>query len=71
MTIARTIIAGSLALGLLGFGCDIDRTDDGRYVVEPAEVEIGQERREVTLPTVDIIDPDEGEVREDTQGKEE
>ena len=72
------LIAPTFALGMAA--CDVDQTEEGEmpevevqegelpsYDVEPAEVEITEDT--VTVPDVDINDPDEGEGLEETEGE--
>lgn len=77
--IKKTLTAAAIALGLAGFGCDVEQTREGtapeldfdykpgeapEYDVDTAEVEVGTEVEQVRVPRIDIIGPDEQEANE-------
>lgn len=66
------IVAGLLILPLTA--CRVEQTQEGElpeveveggqlpeYDVDPAEVEIGTEKKEITVPDIDVTMPDEEE----------
>ena len=46
-TIATTLVAAA-ALGLAG--CDVKKTQEGKYEVTPPDVKVGKTEKEVTVP---------------------
>ena len=71
------LIAPMFAVGMAA--CDVDQTEEGEmpevqveegelpsYDVEPAEIEVTEDT--VTVPDIDINDPDDGEV--DPEGED-